>query len=151
MDYHLDLLLGLPYTTVQTCKEIEGKYILTLRLLNETVTCPHCQSEMERVNQINQILLRDLSISGKPVILKVPRRQFQCGNCGKFSTEKLEFVEEKHHYTKRYEEWIYEQVKKVSLEQVSREVELCPQTVKKIFTERAEAEVKKKSGQTANI
>jgi transposase len=76
MDYHLDLLLDLPHVTVEFCTEIEGIYIHTLRLLNETSICPHCKCETERVNQTNYILIRDLYISGKSVILKVPRRQF---------------------------------------------------------------------------
>jgi transposase len=151
MDYHLDLLLGLPHTTVEFCREIEGSYILTLRLLNESVACPHCSAEMERINQTNYILVRDLSISGKPVFLNLPRRQFHCGNCSRFSTERLEFVNWKHRYTRRYEEWIYEQGKRMSLEQVSRDIELCSQTVKKMFTEQAEAHVGKKYGITSSI
>ena len=144
MDYHLDLLLDLPHVTVEFCTEIEGIYILTLRLLNETSICPHCKCEMERVNQTNYILIRDLYISGKSVILKVPRRQFQCGHCGRFSTEELPFISWKHQYTKRYEEWIYEQGKRMSLEQISRDEELCAQTIKKIFTEQAEANINSK-------
>jgi len=142
MDYHLDLLLNLPYATVENCAEIEGYCILTLRLLNETSTCIHCESEMDRVNQTNYILIRDLSISGKPVLLRVPRRQFHCGKCGKFSTEGLSFISWKHRYTKRYETWIYEQSKKMSLEQISRDEDLSPKTIKNIFTELANTTVK---------
>lgn len=53
MDYHLDLLLNLPYVTVKSCTEIEGHYVLTLDLLNQMISCPHCNSEMTRVNQVN--------------------------------------------------------------------------------------------------
>lgn len=143
MDYHLDLLLSLPHVTVEFCTEIEGIYMLTLRLLNDTTTCPHCNSQMERVNQTNHILIKDLSISGKSVFLKVPRRQFQCFNCGRFSTEELDFINWKHHYTKRYEEWIYEQSKRMSFEQISRDESLAAKTIKKIFTECAEKHLKK--------
>ncbi|WP_445242866.1 transposase family protein [Microcoleus sp. N3A4] len=33
--------------------------------------------------------MRDLSIFGRLVYLKVPRRQFYCGECKKFPTESL--------------------------------------------------------------
>jgi hypothetical protein len=39
----------------------------------------------------------------------------------------------------------------MSLEQVSRDIELCSQTVKKMFTEQAEAHVGKKYGITSSI
>jgi len=150
MNYHLDLLLNLPHVTVEFCTEIEGFYILTLRLLNDTTACPHCDFQMERVNQTNHILIKNLSISGKPVVLKVPRRQFQCDNCGRFSTEGLDFINWKHHCTKRYEEWIYEQGKRISLEQISKDENLAAKTIKRIFTKCAESHLKK-TGRTLNM
>ncbi|WP_293337130.1 transposase family protein [Microcoleus sp. CAWBG58] len=38
-------------------------------------------------------MIRDLSIFGQPVYLKVPRRQFYCRTCQKYFTESLNFVD----------------------------------------------------------
>ncbi|NES86492.1 MAG: transposase family protein, partial [Moorea sp. SIO2B7] len=57
------------------------------------------------------LLVRNLSICGQGVFLKVPRRQFICPHCGKYPTEGLEGVENGRNYTKRYEEHIYKKVK----------------------------------------
>lgn len=150
MDFHLDILLHLPHVTVESCSEVEGQIILTLRLLNETICCPHCTHEIGTINQTKYSLIRDLSICGKPVLLRVPHRQFYCRNCERFPTERLEFVDWRHRYTHRYENWIYDQVRKTSLEQVSREEHLAANTVHKIFHHIAETRVKK-SLDTLNV
>ena len=48
---------------------------------------------------------------GQVVYLKVPRRQFYCRECKKYSTEPLDFLEMGRNYTIRYEEYIYDRVK----------------------------------------
>jgi transposase len=81
MDFHLDSLLNLPNVTVLSCQYQEGFVILKLDLLNEGITCPHCQGYTDNLHQTRPILVRDLSICGQGVYLQVPRRQFICPNC----------------------------------------------------------------------
>jgi len=81
MDFHLDRLLGFPYVTVESCHEIEDNIYLNLRLLNEGINCPRCQKYVDEIHQNRPILVKDLPIFGKPVYLKVPRRQFECKRC----------------------------------------------------------------------
>jgi transposase len=144
MDFQLDLLLDLPSITVEHSSEIEGHIILQLRCLNDYINCSHCGHEIEKINQVEYSLIRDLSIFGKPVFLRVPRRQFHCSNCGKFITERLSFINWHHRYTSRYEKWIYQEVKKTSVEQVSRDEALSSSTVSHIFKEQAEGELAEK-------
>jgi ribosomal protein L44E len=54
------------------------------------------------------------------VYLHIPRRQIYCQHCQKYSTETLDFVEKGRNYTKRYEEYIYERVKELTVEQGNR-------------------------------
>jgi transposase len=134
MDFHLDSLLNLPNVTVFTCQHQEGSIILKLDLLNEGTTCPHCQNYTDHIHQTRSILVRDLAICGQVVYLHLPRRQFYCPQCQKYPTERLEFLEIRRNFTKRYEEYIYEQVKEMTVEQVSHQQQLTPEQVQDIFS-----------------
>ncbi len=76
---------------------------------------------------------------------RVSRPQFICPNCGKYPRSILEWIEPRRNYTKRYEEYVYERVKDLTVEQVSRTEQLSPQQVQNIFSRKATQ--KKKSGQ----
>jgi transposase len=145
MDFHLDTLLNLPNVTVFTCYQKEGFNILQLNLLNPKVSCNYCGDRTDEIHQERPILLRDLSICGQPVYLQVPRRQIYCSACQKYSTETLEFLEPGRKYTKRYEEYIYQMVKKLTVEQISHQEQLTAEPVKNIFSRLASR--KKKTGQ----
>ena len=60
--------------TILSCQQQEGLIFLKLELLNEGISCPHCQTYTDNLHQTRPILVRDLSILGQPVYLKVPRR-----------------------------------------------------------------------------
>jgi transposase len=137
MDFHLDSLLNLPNVTVFTCQHQEGFITLKLDLLNEGTTCPHCQNYTDHIHQTRSILVRDLSICGQGVYLHLPRRQFYCHQCKKYPTERLEFLEMGRNFTKRYEEYIYEQVKEMTVEQVSFHQQLTPEQIQDIFSRMA--------------
>ncbi len=105
----------------------------------------------DTIQKISQVLIRDLSIIGIGLYLKVPRRKFYCNGCEKYPTEQLEWVENRQRFTKRYQEYIYERVKELSCEQVSRNEELSPAQVQRIFSRIAERELKKRLGTSRKI
>jgi transposase len=144
MDFHLNFLLNLPNVSVFTCYKEVGFTIIHLDLVNEGINCPNCQSYTDVIHQTSHILIRDLSIVGDGVYLKVPRRKFYCGNCKKYPTEHLSWVENKQRFTQRYQEYIYERVKESSCEQVSRVEDLSADQVQRIFSRIADRELKKK-------
>jgi transposase len=78
MSFHLDYLLALPGVGGETCTQVEGKILLGLRILSEGIVCHHCKNDTEKLHQNRSILVRDLSFFGRPVYLKIPRRQFYC-------------------------------------------------------------------------
>ena len=121
---NLDELLDLPKVTVVNYGEIEGVLFLKLKMKNEEIECPNCHQKIEEINQTEYNLVRDLSILGKRVYLEVPRRQFHCENCQKYITERLDFMRLRKHYTIRYEEMIYEQIKKKNIEEIKQEEEI---------------------------
>ena len=118
---------------VQTCAEVEGMISLKLEILVEGMNCPHCQKYTEELHQNRPVLVRDLPTFGRKVYLQVPRRQFYCNECKKYSTERLKFCDWKRRHTQRYEANIYERVKKSSIEQIGREEELSYDEIKNIF------------------
>lgn len=145
MDFHLDALLNLPDVTVFTGYGQEGFTFLQLNFLNPQVNCNYCQYSTDNIHQERPILVRDLSICGRGVYLKISRRQIYCQSCQKYSTETLDFVEKGRNYTNRYEEYIYERVKELTVEQVSHHEKLSAEQVKNIFSRIANR--KKKTGQ----
>ena len=149
MDFHLDSLLNLPNVTIFTSSQQEGFILLKLEFLNEGINCPHCQYYTDIVHQIRPILVRDLSICGQGVYLQVPRRQFYCPRCKKSPTERLDFLEMRRNYTRRYEEYIYERVKELTVEQVSQNEQLSADQVSRIF--QRVARLKKKTGEPLNV
>ena len=123
----------------------EGKQaFLILSCQEEEVNCNYCGRLTDELHQTNSVLVRDLSISGQMVYLKVPRRKFYCKDCQRFFTENLEFMEARRKYTVRYEEYIYGRVNVSSIEQVSREESLSWDQVNGIY--QRQCEKKKKIG-----
>lgn len=133
MDIHLDTLLNLPNVTIESCTRQDNDVSLKLRLLNEQASCPHCNKLSSELHQNRPILIRDLSIFGQATYLKIPRRQFYCSPCQRYFTESLTFLDEGRQYTRRYEEYIYQQVQLSSIQQVSRVEGLSFDRIEGIF------------------
>jgi len=133
MSFHLDYLLDLPEVRVETCTQVEGIITLKLNILANGISCPHCQTYTEELHQNRPTLVRDLPTFGRSVFLQVPRRQFYCPECQRYSTERLEFFDWKRRHTRRYEANIYERVQQSSMEQIGREEELSYDEIKSIF------------------
>ncbi|MBD1811423.1 transposase family protein [Microcoleus vaginatus] len=49
-----------------------------MMILSEGTVCHHCKNDTEKLHQNRPIIVRDLSVFGRPVYLKIPRRQFYC-------------------------------------------------------------------------
>jgi len=133
MDIYLDRLLNLPNTTVESFKEEENKIVLKLQFLRDNSNCPHCHTASDELKQNRPMLIRDLSVFGKVVYLDTPRRQFYCHQCQKYFTETLPFADWERRYTQRYEEYVYQRVQNMSIEQVSRDEYLSWDQVEGIF------------------
>lgn len=142
MDFHLDSLLNLPNVTVESCVQEGAQAFLKLRFLKDSGDCPSCGNPSDQLHQNRPILIRDLPISGQPIQLHVPRRQFYCSSCQSYFTERLSFVDWQRRYTQRYESAIYQRVQASSIEQVSREEDLSWDQVQGIFKNKFESKKK---------
>lgn len=102
-------------------------------MLAAGMKCSHCGNPTDKLHQNRPILLRDLPTFGRPVYLQVPRRQFYCSDCQRYSTERLEFCDWERRHTQRYELNIYARVKQSNLEQIGREEGVSYDEIKCIF------------------
>jgi transposase len=119
MDFHLDTLLNLPNVVVDSYSNPLDAVILKLQLINDGINCPNCNEYICKTHQTRPILVRDLSVFGQLVYLKVPRRQFYCPNCQTSPTEPLSWLNKKQRQTNRSQEYIYEKVRELTIKQVS--------------------------------
>ena len=110
----------------------------------EKVECKYCSSATDELHQTRHVMVRDLSISGQIVYLKVPRRKFYCKHCQHYLTEDLEFMLPRRKYTERYEKYIYQRVNTSRIEQVKREESLSWEQVHGIY--KHQCETLKKTG-----
>ena len=77
MDFHLDTLLNLPNVVADSYSSTLDTIIVKLQLVNAGINCPNCSEYISQVHQTRSVLVRDLSIFGQLVYLKVPRRQLK--------------------------------------------------------------------------
>lgn len=150
MDFHLDTLLKFPNVTVENCIQELNDVYLKLRFLTEEAPCSHCNKTSSELHQNRPIVVRDLSIFGQATYLKVPRRQFYCQDCQRYYTESLSFMDEGRQYTRRYEEYIYQQVQLSSIEQVSRSEGLTFERIEGIFKHQS-AQKKQRDGKGSSV
>jgi len=59
---NFEQLLDLPNVTLVNYQKIDEIIFLKLALLNETFECPNCHQILEKINQTEYNLVRDLSI-----------------------------------------------------------------------------------------
>jgi transposase len=164
MDFHLDTLLNLPNVAADRYSSTLDAIVVKLQLVNAGINCPNCNEYISQVHQTRSVLVRDLSIFGQVVYLKVPRRllgethaeetsarfhpQFYCSTCKKSPTEPLLWVNRKQRQTNRYQEYIYERVKELTVKQVSENEKMSEDAVQDIFHKVASS--KKKAGGILN-
>ncbi|WP_373547709.1 ISL3 family transposase [Chamaesiphon sp.] len=142
MNLNIENFLNLPKIKVVGGGQISDFYALQLQFTNEGINCPHCQKYLDALHQIRHILVRDLSICGMEVYLKVPKRRFYCRHCQKYTTEQVAWLDSKQLLTNRFKEYIYIRVKELTVEQVSRSENLGSKQVQKIFNELSKIEIK---------
>jgi transposase len=92
--------LRLPGVNVERYVDQGEHIVLQVTQSNPSIFCPSWGQFLERINQICTCLMRDLSISGRRIYLQIPRRQFYCVDCHRYSTENLEFADEERSYTR---------------------------------------------------
>jgi len=131
-------LLNLPGVIVEDSLETEAAIILSVRAKNQTAVCPRCGQVSRRLHQNKRHLVKDLPISNREVFIRVNRRQFKCEYCQKPFSERLDFVENKKSFTKRYARKITEQVIHSDINNVAKNNKLTTEQVESMVSYVAE-------------
>ena len=118
--------------------------VVKLQLINAEINCPSRNKYISQVHQTRPISVRNLSVFGRVIYLKVPRRQLYFSSCKISPTESLSWLNKKQRQTNRYQEYIYERVKELTVKQVSENEKMSEDAVQDIFHKVASS--KKKAG-----
>jgi len=122
-------LLGLPGIDVEDYHLFDDKIILEVEAHQVKSVCPRCQIPSTHLHQNHGYYVRDLSLMGRLVLLKVNRRQFKCTTCGKPFSEELDFVGKHRKHTDRFAEMIVQQVIHSDLHNVGQQNNLTDEEV----------------------
>lgn len=113
-------------------KEVD-RFEITVELDWNSAVCPGCGVRSSRRHAAKPAPLRDLPCFGRPVYLLLPRRQFKCRHCSKPFTERLPFVEFGSSFTKRYEQYIYDQCHERSFAVVGNQEKVSDTLIRKVY------------------
>ena len=142
MNIDIDRLLNLPNTEVVGFEFTESKVFVRVRCVTKSGICPVCGCSCTPVRSYTERTVRDLPILGRKTYLRLELRQFECVDCRRYFTESIDFVEGNHGLTKRYESYLYHQVKGVNIQQVCLKEDVCWATLNAIHKAYANAELK---------
>lgn len=107
----LSELLGLSGIDVESYSVVEDRLILDVEAHRESACCPRCGTVSCHLHQNHWHLVRDLPVShDRQTWLRVNRRQFKCGVCGKPFSEDFDFMGARRRYSDRYAEVVVQQV-----------------------------------------
>ncbi len=133
----LTQLLDIPNYYVISAEIETDKITLDIESTSQTTACPHCGKTSKTLHERHRRMIRDLPISGKPTYLRFIRRRFFCDNCHRAFSESLGFVDERRDYTRRYQHWIFLQVRENNISAVRRVEQLTYDQIESIFLHEA--------------
>jgi len=137
----LTQLLAIPNYKVVGVEMTEDTITLDIQSTLKGAKCPRCSSYCTDLHENHPRTVRDLPISGKACYLSFVRRRFFCSHCKDPFSESLSFVQERRDYTKRYQAWIFHQVKENNITAVQRLEGLTYDQIESIFLTEARARI----------
>jgi transposase len=125
----LTQLLNLPGIEVENYSDLGNHLVLEVEAMTTQATCPRCEQMSCHPHQNHWYLVRDLSISGRSVFLRVNRRQFKCQSCAKPFSETLDFIGHRRKQTDRFAQAIVQQVLHSDIHNVAVQNDLTDEEV----------------------
>jgi transposase len=100
--------------------------------------CPDCNEVSTKLHDVEAIqMLRDLPMWQRRCWIGYAPRRFSCEHCHKTFVERVAWREPGLTYTTRYEEYVYEQVRREAVAPVAKAEGLSEDVVAGIFERRA--------------
>jgi len=131
----LSELLGLPNVHVRSYQLKGSSSIeLTIDSTAEAGVCPTCgQVSQLRHEQGERQAIRDLAMWSRQCVLKYAPYRFKCAGCQATFVERVVWRTAGVSYTVRYEQHVYERVRRESMAQVAQDEGLSEDRVQAIF------------------
>jgi transposase len=76
----VETLLGLPSVAVSSIDLVDNQIVVNVSSTVIEASCPHCYQPSIRIHSSYTRSISDLTICGRPVLLKVHVRRFRCPN-----------------------------------------------------------------------
>lgn len=127
-------LIGLrEFEVIDAEIESDATAVIQTRVKWDVGICPKCKGVCHEVVESVERRTRDLSISGRRVLLSYRQRRFYCYGCESSFMEKLPSIDcVGSHYTKRYEEYVTILVRDSTIKAVAIREKLSWETIKRI-------------------
>src|SRR5467141_2806188 len=87
--------------------------------------------------------VRDLSCGDTRIFLELEVRRLDCRNCGKVKRERLDFLADNPHYTKRFAYYVGRRCRSATIKDVAADLRLDWHTVKALDQQYMEAQLKR--------
>ena len=87
--------------------------------------------------------VRDLSSAGFRIILELEVRRVACRHCGTVKRERLDFLADNVHFTKRFALYVGRRCRQASIRDVAKELKLDWDTVKALDKQYMQAQLKR--------
>jgi transposase len=87
--------------------------------------------------------VRDLASAGFRIVLELEVRRVDCRNCGKVKRERLDFLADNAHFTKRFAFYVGRRCQQASIRDVAKDLKLDWDTVKTLEMQYMQAQLKR--------
>jgi transposase len=87
--------------------------------------------------------VRDLSSAGFRIVLELEVRRIECRRCGSVKRERLDFLADNSHFTKRFAFYVGRRCRQASIRDVAKELKLDWDTVKALEKQYMQAQLKR--------
>jgi transposase len=131
----LTYLLGLAEFTV-TRLEYDAHLDLLLVFCHPrdaVAVCPTCATVSAHLHESKERCVRDVPWAGQRTVLVISTRGFACDICRRPFTERLEAIAPLARYTRRYEQYLFEQCRGTTIQAVHRREGLGYKAVEGVF------------------
>lgn len=128
---------GIEYDAMFACLVIISEPV------SPQASCPNCGHMSRRVHQYHRRAVRDFSMAGRETYIEFSLRRFKCQPCDGVFTEQLAAIAPYARYTRRYQQYLYKQVRGRSVQSVRRQEKLGYKAVEGQFYQQIEKVVER--------
>jgi transposase len=107
------------------------KLFIELMTPRQYITCPQCGGTDFIFYGKKKRIFRDLSVINRQFYVVYHRQRINCCHCGVLS-EHLPFADEYSHFTRRFEQYVFELCRMMTISDVAKHLQLCWDVVKEI-------------------